>query len=105
MTRSSDNPSAGSADAAKREDEQRVIARIIELRQSGASYRAIAAQLNADGVAPRRGKAWHAPSVRNILVRERPDVAEVSSWARASSGARSPASWDGASASWPASPP
>jgi DNA invertase Pin-like site-specific DNA recombinase len=44
-----------------------VLDRIEALRASGLSYDKIAAQLNAEGVTPRRGKKWHGFTVNVIL--------------------------------------
>ena len=46
------------------------MARIVELRQAGESYRAIAATLDAEGLRPRRAASWSAMAVRNIAERE-----------------------------------
>ena len=43
-------------------------ARVLELRQGGASIRAIAARLNAEGV-PARGNGWHRTTVERLLTR------------------------------------
>ncbi|MDP5184782.1 recombinase family protein [Blastococcus sp. BMG 814] len=44
-----------------------VVARIVGLRRGGASFRAIAAQLEADGVPTARGGAtWHASTVKAV---------------------------------------
>lgn len=48
--------------------EQAVLARIVALADSGASHRAIAAKLNAEG-APARGAKWHPSSVGTLLRR------------------------------------
>jgi DNA invertase Pin-like site-specific DNA recombinase len=57
-------------DAAPRADEQAAVARIVELRRAGESYRAIAATLDAEGLQPRRAASWSAMAVRNIAQRE-----------------------------------
>jgi DNA invertase Pin-like site-specific DNA recombinase len=57
-------------DAAPRTDEQRAVARIVELRQAGESYRAIAATLDAEGHQPRRAASWSAMAVRAVAQRE-----------------------------------
>lgn len=57
-------------DAAPRTDEQRAVARIVELRQAGESYRAIATILGAEGHRPRRAASWSAMAVRAIAQRE-----------------------------------
>jgi DNA invertase Pin-like site-specific DNA recombinase len=49
------------------EAEQAVIERMKALRESGMGFDRIAAQLNADGVSPRRGAKWHGWSVNKIL--------------------------------------
>jgi DNA invertase Pin-like site-specific DNA recombinase len=49
--------------------EAAVIARMKELRASGLGFDRIAAQLNAEGVKPRRGKQWWGAAVNNVLSR------------------------------------
>lgn len=51
-------------------DEQRVLARVHELRSAGETIDSIAAALNASSV-PARGKRWHATTIRRLLGRER----------------------------------
>jgi DNA invertase Pin-like site-specific DNA recombinase len=60
----------GARDSAPRADEQRAIARILELRHAGRSYREIAAALDNEGLKPRRAASWSAMAVRNVAVRE-----------------------------------
>lgn len=57
-------------DAGPRPDEQAAVARILEMRADGRSYREIAAALDAEGHQPRRASAWSAMSVRNVEKRE-----------------------------------
>jgi DNA invertase Pin-like site-specific DNA recombinase len=57
------------------EHEQAVVLRIVELRKQGASLREIAATMQREGVAPRRGARWHPAVLRRIL--ERADVEPV----------------------------
>ncbi|GAA5140379.1 recombinase family protein [Pseudonocardia adelaidensis] len=57
-------------DAAPRADEQAAVARIVELRRAGESYRAIAATLDAEGHRPRRAASWSAMAVRSVALRE-----------------------------------
>lgn len=57
-------------DAAPNPAEQVAIRRIVDLRGSGTSYRAIAETLDAEGLRPRRAERWSAMSVRNIALRE-----------------------------------
>lgn len=52
------------------EVEQRVIARMGELRAVGASYRAVAAALDGEGLPAPASGAWHGSTVRKVLVRE-----------------------------------
>lgn len=59
-------------DAGPDEAEQPVVARIVELRRAGTSYRAIALTLDGEGLRPRRAQSWSAPAVRNIASREMP---------------------------------
>ena len=49
--------------------EQQAIATMLELRQAGATYRAIAAELNERGVKPKESGAWDNSVVRRILAR------------------------------------
>jgi DNA invertase Pin-like site-specific DNA recombinase len=57
------------ADSVAHPDELQVVERIITLRASGASYRAICAALDADGLRPRRAAAWSPMVVRRIAER------------------------------------
>ena len=57
-------------DAAPNPSEQVAVERILELRQVGTSYRAIAATLDAQGLPPRRAGRWSPMAVRNIACRE-----------------------------------
>ena len=57
-------------DAAANPDEQNAVARIMELRHAGDSYRIIAEKLDAEGLRPRRAAGWSAMTVRNVAVRE-----------------------------------
>ncbi len=57
-------------DAAPRADEQAAVARIVELRQAGKSYRTIAAALDTEGHRPRRAATWSAMAVRAVAQRE-----------------------------------
>jgi len=50
--------------------EQATVARIVDLRRAGASYRQIAAALDAAGLKPRRAASWSAMSVRAVTTRE-----------------------------------
>lgn len=56
-------------DAGPHDEEQRAVSRIAELRRQGASYRAICAALDAEGLRPRRAAAWSPMSVRNVAQR------------------------------------
>ena len=49
--------------------EAAVSARMTELRAAGQSYRSIAAQLNAEGLKPKRGGQWHSQTVSRVLER------------------------------------
>jgi DNA invertase Pin-like site-specific DNA recombinase len=57
-------------DARPTNAEQKAVARIVELRQAGRSYREIATALDAEGNKPRRAVPWSAAAVRNITPRE-----------------------------------
>ena len=56
-------------DAGPRADEQAAVARVVELRGEGASYREIAATLDAEGHRPRRAASWSAMAVRAVAQR------------------------------------
>ncbi len=58
-------------DAAPDHSEQVAVRRIIELRREGASYRQIAAKLDAEGLQPRRAERWSPMSVRSVVERTR----------------------------------
>jgi len=49
--------------------EQAVIADIIELRDSGLSYRVIADELAARGATTRAGRPWSAKVLRSLVLR------------------------------------
>ncbi len=49
--------------------ELEVVRRIIERWRRGGTYLGIAAQLNAEGVSTKRGRRWHASTVRAIVQR------------------------------------
>lgn len=57
-------------DAGPRADEQAAVARIVELRKAGESFRSIAATLDTEGHRPRRAESWSAMSVRAVVQRE-----------------------------------
>lgn len=50
--------------------EQKVIKQMIDLRNKGKSYRAIASALDELGVVTRTGKKWHKTMIQIILDRE-----------------------------------
>jgi DNA invertase Pin-like site-specific DNA recombinase len=50
-------------------DEMSVVRSILEYRNGGKSYVAIAEQLNAEGVKSRSGKQWHPTQVQRIIQR------------------------------------
>ena len=51
------------------EDEQRLIARAVELRMRGLSYQKIGATLEEEGFHPRKAHSWHSTTLRSILLR------------------------------------
>lgn len=51
-------------------EEQATIARMAALREVGASWKAVADTLNAEGVEPPSGARWYPATCRRILVRE-----------------------------------
>lgn len=57
-------------DAAPHEPEQAAVRRIVALRAEGASYRAIAAALDTEGLRPRYAERWSPAAVRNVAIRE-----------------------------------
>jgi DNA invertase Pin-like site-specific DNA recombinase len=50
-----------------RAGEDAIIARMKELRATGATWDSIASTLNVEGLKPRQGKAWYATSVRRVV--------------------------------------
>jgi DNA invertase Pin-like site-specific DNA recombinase len=56
-------------DAAPNPAEARVLARIVELRKAGRSYRVIGETLDAEGLSPRRAAKWSAMVVRSVCQR------------------------------------
>jgi hypothetical protein len=46
------------------------VARVVELRQAGRSYREIAKALDTEGHKPRRAASWSVTTARNITLRE-----------------------------------
>jgi DNA invertase Pin-like site-specific DNA recombinase len=63
-------------DAAPDPEEQATVARIMELRGDGQSYREVALALDSEGLKPRRAASWSAMSVRNIVTRETTDAVD-----------------------------
>lgn len=57
-------------DAGPNHAEQVAVARILELRREGQSYRQIAQALDKEGHSPRRAATWSAMAVRNVAIRE-----------------------------------
>lgn len=51
------------------DNESRIIELIQSLREQGLSYAAIAAELDAAGMAPKKAAKWNAMTVRNIVLR------------------------------------
>lgn len=49
--------------------EDETVARILELRRDGASYRCIALTLEQEGIHPRRGERWQPSTLRAIVLR------------------------------------
>jgi len=49
--------------------EAATVARILELRESGLSYREVASALQAEGRRPKRGKTWHVETLRRVVGR------------------------------------
>ncbi len=58
-----------SRDAAPNPGEQEAVKRIGELRASGMPYRAVAAELDRQGLRPRRAERWSAMAVRSVWLR------------------------------------
>lgn len=52
------------------EEEAEIVRSIFAMRDAGRTLAAIADSLNADGLTTRRGRRWHASSVREILLNE-----------------------------------
>ena len=57
-------------DAGPVKAEQKAVARIVELRRAGRSYREIATALDTEGHKPRRPACWSAAVLRNVALRE-----------------------------------
>lgn len=60
-------------DAAPDPNEQRAVAKIVEMRRDGRSYRDIAAALDEMQIRPRRAQRWSAMSVRSVALRHLPE--------------------------------
>jgi DNA invertase Pin-like site-specific DNA recombinase len=58
-------------DAAPYPEEQQAVDFIVARRKAGASFRVIAASLDAAGLKPRRAEAWSAMAVRSVWLRHR----------------------------------
>jgi DNA invertase Pin-like site-specific DNA recombinase len=56
-------------DGVVHDDERVVVQRIVQLRKQGASYRAVCAALDAEGLRPRRAESWQPAVVRRIAER------------------------------------
>jgi DNA invertase Pin-like site-specific DNA recombinase len=54
------------------ETEQATIARLVELADAGWSLRQIGAQLEGEGLTPKRGGQWHPTVIRRVLARVEP---------------------------------
>jgi site-specific DNA recombinase len=57
------------------DDEQKTLARLVELCSEGLSYRKVAAILTEEGHPTKRGGSWAAMSVRNVYLRTQEDAA------------------------------
>ena len=53
----------------KNSGEQKIIARVLQLRAAGLSYRGIATGLDGEGILPKRGRRWIHTTVKSILMR------------------------------------
>ena len=51
-------------------NEQETVARMTELRASGASLREIVSILTEEGKKPKRGERWHPETIRKVLARQ-----------------------------------
>lgn len=60
----------GGKELVPHDDEQDVLARILQLHRAGESTRAIAEVLNAEGLLNRRGGWWYSASVARLIRRE-----------------------------------
>ena len=61
-------------------EEQATIGRARELRDAGASLRAVGRTLLAEGRSPRRGKAWHVQALSRLLPGPKPRTASRLQW-------------------------
>jgi DNA invertase Pin-like site-specific DNA recombinase len=50
--------------------EQKALALMLKMRAAGASYPQICAELNSQGIKPRRSESWSAMTVRRIILRQ-----------------------------------
>lgn len=50
--------------------EARIVAEIARMRKRGAAFKAIADQLNSEGIEGKKGGKWHASTVRYVLQRQ-----------------------------------
>jgi site-specific DNA recombinase len=57
------------------DDEQKTLARLVELCSEGLSYRKVAKALNDEGHPTKRGGPWQAMTVRNVNLRSQKDAA------------------------------
>jgi hypothetical protein len=48
--------------------EQRVVRQVLDLRDSGASYRTVAGWLNREGITAKRGGSWSPMAVRSVCL-------------------------------------
>src|SRR5262249_59438051 len=53
----------------KNAGEQKIIARVRQLRADGLSYRGIARRLDGEGIRPKRGRRWVHTTVKSVLSR------------------------------------
>jgi len=50
-------------------EERKVAIKIRDWRENGLSYRQIAGRLNAEGIQSKKGRGWHAKTVRGVVTR------------------------------------
>ena len=69
LTRADELDGAGRRIVIAVDDELRAVERVVELRRSGATFRAIADAMNAAGIPTKAGSRWHATTAQRVCER------------------------------------